>query len=307
MKTIGKKVQVFVLTVLLSMFSSHAQRESQYTQYMYNTPLLNPGYAGTEQVLKVSALHRSQWVGVDGAPVTQTLSIEDRIYGSFGGSLNVSRDEIGPLSEYICDVNISYAVQLSAKGRLSFGLKAGGRFLDIDLNKGNLTGNQTLSADNELDGEFLPILGAGLYYYTDKAYLGVSVSNLLRDNQYSGRESESYFEDRHFYLIGGYVFDLSKNWKFKPAMMLKAVEGAPFSFDFSTNFMYRDCIVLGAAYRYEAAVSGLLGFYVTEKFFIGYAYDYDLEFDQNISGGSHELFLGLRFPIGRTFESPRFF
>jgi type IX secretion system PorP/SprF family membrane protein len=251
-------------------------------------------------------LHRSQWVGVNGAPTTQTLNIEDKIVGNLGGSLNISKDAIGPLSEVLFDVNISYAVQLNSMGKLAFGLKAGGRLLDIDLNKGNLRDYQSPATTNVKDGEFSPVLGAGLYYYTDRGYLGVSASNLLKNNYYDN-DSGSNLDNSHFYLIGGYVFDLSESLKFKPAMMVKAVVGAPYSFDFSANFMYQERLVMGAAYRYNAAVSGLLGIYVTKQFFVGYAYDYDLELNQNISGGSHEIFLGLRFSLDKSYESPRFF
>jgi type IX secretion system PorP/SprF family membrane protein len=306
MKAIKNRFQVFVLAVLTCVLSMQGQREAQYTQYMYNTSLINPAYAGNEDVLKISALHRSQWVGVNGAPTTQTLNIEDKIVGNLGGSLNISKDAIGPLSEVLFDVNISYAVQLNSMGKLAFGLKAGGRLLDIDLNKGNLRDYQSPATTNVKDGEFSPVLGAGLYYYTDRGYLGVSASNLLKNNYYDN-DSGSNLDNSHFYLIGGYVFDLSESLKFKPAMMVKAVVGAPYSFDFSANFMYQERLVMGAAYRYNAAVSGLLGIYVTKQFFVGYAYDYDLELNQNISGGSHEIFLGLRFSLDKSYESPRFF
>jgi type IX secretion system PorP/SprF family membrane protein len=306
MKAIKNRFQVFVLAVLTCVLSMQGQREAQYTQYMYNTSLINPAYAGNEDVLKISALHRSQWVGVNGAPTTQTLNIEDKIVGNLGGSLNISKDAIGPLSEVLFDVNISYAVQLNSMGKLAFGLKAGGRLLDIDLNKGNLRDYQSPATTNVKDGEFSPVLGAGLYYYTDSGYLGVSASNLLKNNYYDN-DSGSNLDNSHFYLIGGYVFDLSESLKFKPAMMVKAVVGAPYSFDFSANFMYQERLVMGAAYRYNAAVSGLLGIYITKQFFVGYAYDYDLELNQNISGGSHEIFLGLRFSLDKSYVSPRFF
>ncbi len=306
MKAIKNRFQVFVLAVLTCVLSMQGQREAQYTQYMYNTTLINPAYAGNEDALKISALHRSQWVGVNGAPTTQTLNIENKIVGNLGGSLNISKDAIGPLSEVLFDVNISYAVQLTSTGKLAFGLKAGGRLLDIDLNKGNLRDYQSPATTNVKDGEFSPVLGAGLYYYTDRGYLGVSASNLLKNNYYDNN-SGSNLDNSHFYLIGGYVFDLSESLKFKPAMMVKAVVGAPYSFDFSANFMYQECLVMGAAYRYNAAVSGLLGINVTKQFFVGYAYDYDLELNQNVSGGSHEIFLGLRFSLDKSYESPRFF
>ena len=306
MKAIKNRFQVFVLAVLTCVLSMQGQREAQYTQYMYNTSLINPAYAGNEDALKISALHRSQWVGVNGAPTTQTLNIEDKIVGNLGGSLNISKDAIGPLSEVLFDANISYAVQLTSRGKLAFGMKLGGRLLDIDLNKGNLRDYQSPATTNVKDGEFSPVLGAGLYYYTERGYLGVSASNLLKNNYYDN-DSGYNLDNSHFYLIGGYVFDLSESLKFKPAMMVKAVVGAPYSFDFSANFMYQECLVMGAAYRYNAAVSGLVGIYVTKQLFVGYAYDYDLELNQNISGGSHEIFIGLRFSLDQSYESPRFF
>ena len=158
-----------------------------------------------------------------------------------------------------------------------------------------------------MDNDFLPTLGAGLYFYTDKSYFGISSPNLLENNHYRGEEGYKYLADRHLYLLAGHVFQLSDSFKFKPAGLIKVVEGAPISIDFSANFMYQDCLILGAAYRNNAAVSALVGLYITKKIFIGYAYDYDIDIKQNMTGGSHEIFLGFRFPTNKSFESPRFF
>ena len=307
MKRVQFKNRFFVIVLFLVVSSVNSQSDSQYTQYMYNTSMVNPGYAGTEEVLKVSLLHRSQWVGMDGSPTTQTLSIENSFKDRVGGSLNLSKDAIGPRSEYIFDVNLSYRIQLTSKAKLSFGLKGGGRMLDVNLNKGNLKGNQSSNNNNQLDNDFLPTLGAGLYFYTDKSYFGISSPNLLENNHYRGEEGYKYLADRHLYLLAGHVFQLSDSFKFKPAGLIKVVEGAPISIDFSANFMYQDCLILGAAYRNNAAVSALVGLYITKKIFIGYAYDYDIDIKQNMTGGSHEIFLGFRFPTNKSFESPRFF
>jgi len=205
-------------------------------------------------------------------------------------------------------VDVSYTVQTSETWKLSFGIKGTGNFFNLNVNELDFKDNAERAEIQNLN-KFTPNIGAGLYLHSDKAYIGLSVPNFLANKQkFNNREVAVYEEKMSYYLIGGYVFDLSSNVKFKPAILAKAVAGAPIQGDVSANFMFYEKLVLGAAYRWDAAVSGMAGFQITDGLFIGYAYDYDTTNLNNYSKGSHEVFL--RYELFNNFNkiiSPRFF
>ena len=288
---------------------SHAQQDSQFTQYMYNTVNVNPAYAGSRGALSLFGLHRTQWDNVEGAPTTNAFSLNTPINESnIGLGLSFVNDKIGPTTENGISVDVSYTVQTSETWKLSFGIKGTGNFFNLNVNELDFKDNAERAEIQNLN-KFTQNIGAGLYLHSDKAYIGLSVPNFLANKQkFNNREVAVYEEKMSYYLIGGYVFDLSSNVKFKPAILAKAVAGAPIQGDVSANFMFYEKLVLGAAYRWDAAVSGMAGFQITDGLFIGYAYDYDTTNLNNYSKGSHEVFL--RYELFNNFNkiiSPRFF
>lgn len=287
---------------------SYAQQDAQFTQYMYNTVNVNPAYAGSRGALSIFGLHRTQWVGVDGAPTTNAVSMNTPINDSnLGIGASFVSDKIGPTKENAISVDVSYTVQTSETFKLSFGVKGTGNFFNLDATKLNFAQQETVEAQKL--NKFTPNVGAGVYFHSDKMYVGLSVPNFITNKQkFDDTNKVAYQEKMSYYLIAGYVFDLSPNTKFKPALMTKAVSGAPLQADISGNFMFFDKLVLGAAYRWDAAVSGMAGFQITDGLFIGYAYDYDTTDLNNYSKGSHEVFL--RYELFSNFNkiiSPRFF
>jgi len=287
---------------------SYAQQDAQFTQYMYNTVNVNPAYAGSRGALSIFGLHRTQWVGVDGAPTTNAVSMNTPINDSnLGIGASFVSDKIGPTKENAISVDVSYTVQTSETFKLSFGVKGTGNFFNLDATKLNFAQQETVEAQKL--NKFTPNVGAGVYFHGEKAYIGLSVPNFITNKQkFDDTNKVAYQEKMSYYLIAGYVFDLSPNTKFKPALMTKAVSGAPLQADISGNFMFFDKLVLGAAYRWDAAVSGMAGFQITDGLFIGYAYDYDTTDLNNYSKGSHEVFL--RYELFNNFNkiiSPRFF
>lgn len=307
-----KKKFLFLL-VLLAGLSSYSQQDAQFTQYMYNTININPAYAGSRGVLSVFGLYRTQWVGLDGAPQTGSFSINTPINNSkIGLGLSVLNDKIGPSDETNISADVSYSVKTSERYKLSFGVKATAQLLNIDLNKPSryiladaLTTNQGSS--------FSPNIGAGVYWHSSDSYIGFSIPNFLETTHFKDRSGntpvvEVAKERMHLHLIGGYVFDLNESLKFKPAFLLKSVKGAPLQADVSGNFMFNDRFVLGAAYRWSAAVSLMAGFQVDKNWFIGYGYDLETTKLARYNGGSHEIFL--RYELFNKTEniiSPRFF
>jgi len=294
--------------LMLTSYASFAQQDAQYTQYMYNTININPAYAGSRGVMSVFGLHRTQWVGLDGAPTTNTFSLNTPINNSnLGVGFSLVNDRIGPTSDNTISADISYTIPMNEVYKLSFGIKASGNIFNLDTDKLDPAQANDPNLQN-FNNEFSPNFGAGVYLHSDKLYLGLSVPNFLQDSKYNDNEVAVFQERMNFYFIGGYVFDVSQSIKFKPAVLTKMVTGAPLQVDVSANFLFFDKFMLGGAYRWDAAVSALAGFQVTDGLFIGYSYDMETTNLRRYNSGSHEVFL--RFELFNKVSkmvSPRFF
>ena len=210
-----------------------AQQDSQYTQYMYNTMMINPAYAGSRDCTSIFALYRNQWVGLDGAPKTASLSFhtpfEEKHIGIGAG---IYHESIGPQSTNVVDVDFSYTLEFD-ESKLAFGLKAAAGFYNFDRNKLNLLYPNDASFEGKAN-TFLPNIGAGVFYYGEKYYVGFSIPYLLDTKTFSKtdeRKITDINEKQHYNLMGGYVFDLSPDFKFKPAALMKMVSGSPLQVD----------------------------------------------------------------------------
>lgn len=301
------KTRYIILVLLFTQILCYAQQDSQYTQYMYNTVNVNPAYAGSRESLTMFLLHRSQWVGLDGAPVTNNVSAHTPIGDSnFGAGLSFVNDRIGPVDENVISADLAYFIQISSNFKLSVGLKGTANLFNLDVNKLNIY-NQSDPQFQNFDTEFSPNIGAGLYLFSDKTYIGLSVPNFFETNRYNDNDVTVTKERMHYYLIAGHVFDLSSSIKFKPALLAKAVEGAPLQADITANFLIHDKLTLGAAYRWDSAVSGLIGFQITPSIFAGYGYDMETSKLSNYNSGSHEIFLRFEIFSNNRVADPRFF
>lgn len=305
---------VFILFLFFT--KVNAQQDAQYTQYVYNTIAINPAYAGSRETLNVTALYRAQWIGLDGGPTTQTLNINSPSGERIGLGLSFVNDEIGngTTQETYIDGVFSYSIPLSAEQKLSFGLKASANLLSLDFSKLiGFTEEQNLNFIPNIDNKLSPNFGAGIYYHSDKFYVGLSVPNFLQTEHFDNSSSSSTFlgqEQRTYYLMTGYVFDLSASLKFKPAILLKGTSGSPLQTDISTSFLYNDKLSLGAAYRWGAAFSGLVGFQLSNEIMLGLAYDREITALGNTSfnDGSFEVLLRYElFNNSRKVLNPRFF
>jgi type IX secretion system PorP/SprF family membrane protein len=307
------RTKILIIVLMFTGFVSFAQQDAQFTNYMYNTININPAYAGSRDVLSVFGLYRTQWVGLEGAPQTGTFSVNTPIGESrWGAGLGVINDRIGPSNETNIALDASYSVPLNENYKLSFGLKLSANFLNIDFNKLNIYNNFDPKFKENLN-RFSPNIGAGLYLHSENTYIGLSVPNFLETKHfdaYAGPTaiSATAKERMNFYLIAGHVFELSESLKFKPAGLAKVVTGAPLQVDLTGNFMINDKFVLGVAYRWSAALSGLVGFQANRALFIGYGYDRETTKLANYNSGSHEIFI--RYEFFKKFDkivSPRFF
>jgi type IX secretion system PorP/SprF family membrane protein len=306
------KLTVLVLTILSVI--GYAQQDAQYTQYMYNTIVVNPAYAGSRDVLSVFALHRTQWVGLDGAPVTNAVSINTPITGSnIGLGVSVVNDRIGPSDENNIAVDISYTIPTSETYKVSFGIKATANMLNVDFTKLHKYNPADSRYADNIDNKFSPNIGAGIYVHSDNTYFGLSIPYFMETKHFdaTARSSASTFianERLHYYLIAGYIFDMSTSVKFKPSILTKVVKGSPLQLDFSGNFLINEKFTAGVAYRWNAAISALVGFQASDSWFIGYSYDFDTANLANYNSGSHEIFLRYElFKKNNGIISPRFF
>lgn len=305
-----KKRILFIAFILMSIMS-YSQQDSQFTQYMYNTVNINPAYAGSRGVLSIFGLHRNQWVGLDGAPVTNTFSLNTPISKSkMGLGLSFINDRIGPSDENTISVDVSYSVPTSENFKLSFGVKGTANLLNIDFTKLSQYDPGDVLGTTNIDNKFSPNIGAGIYYHSDRSYIGFSVPNFLETEHFNKENSTASIasERMHYHLIAGHVFDLTGNIKLKPAVLGKLVQGAPLQVDISANFLFNEKFTFGAAYRWSAAVSGMVGFQVSDSWMIGYAYDMETTKLAKYNSGSHEIFL--RYELFKNYDkvvSPRFF
>ena len=307
---------LFKIFTLLSMafvaVQAHAQQDPMYTQYMYNMRIINPAYALDDpDILRIGGIYRSQWVGMEGAPETANFFAQTTLTDRVEAGISIVHDEIGDVvNENNLYADVAYVLPVSETSSLSLGVKAGVTFFDADL--------AALEAREPNDpaltniSETFPNFGVGAYWFGENYYVGLSAPNLFSAKHL---ENESGLvrvgeETTHYFFTGGYVFDINPNFKFKPAFMLRAAEGAPLSADITANVLLYDRFEVGAAYRFENTVSGLVNFQVTPELRVGYAYDYTTGNLSDFNDGTHEIMVlfDLDFLGSEGYDvSPRFF
>jgi type IX secretion system PorP/SprF family membrane protein len=305
-----KKLYLVALVVFSITMDLQAQQDPHYTQYMYNMNVINPAYAGSKENLSIGMLYRKQWVEIEDAPTTATFSGHAPVGKNVGLGLSVISDKIGPVEENNIYGDFSYTLQLGGEHKLAFGLKAGLTLHQVslfsDINHTLPDQNDPAFSENTSNSYFN--LGSGLFYYTNKYYLALSVPNMMKSKHldFNGRKFGS--EVSHYFLTGGYVFDVSENIKFKPFFMMKSAFNAPTSLDLSTNFLFNQKFEAGITYRLEDSFGAMINYAISPNVKLGYAYDHIVS-DLNVTTpSSHEIVLlfDLNFPR-KVSSSPRFF
>ncbi len=305
-----KRLYLVALVVISITMDLHAQQDPHYTQYMYNMNVINPAYAGSKENLAIGLLYRKQWVEIEDAPTTATLSGHTPVGKNVGLGLSFISDKIGPVEENNIYADFSYTLNLGGEHKLAFGLKTGITLHNValysDIYSTLPQANDPAFAE-DTNNSYLN-LGAGFFYYTNKYYLALSVPNMIKSKHlnFNGREFGS--ETSHYFLTGGYVFDVTENIKFKPFFMLKSAFNAPSSLDVSTNFLFNQKFEAGLTYRLEDSFGAMVNYAITPNVKLGYAYDHIVS-DLNVTTpSSHEIILlfDLNFPK-KVSSSPRFF
>ena len=308
-----KKKAILFVSFLFFIINASAQQDPQYTQYMYNMNVINPAYAtGTQSMLDIGSLYRTQWVGAVGAPKTLTFFGHMPVNKKVEMGFSLISDDIvdGAKKENNFYADFAYVLQLNNIHRLSLGLKAGMTSLQTNFNGFKF---ESTSSDFAFENRDIlkPNIGIGAYYFTDVYYVGLSAPNLLNSKHIEERSGISDYgsENVHAFLTGGYVFRLSDSFRLKPAFMSKFVKGAPITLDLSTNVLYNDKFEFGVAYRFGDAVSALMNVKVAQSIRVGYAYDYTTYNLGQFNSGTHEIFVLFNLDLlGKGYDkSPRFF
>ncbi|MEK8180312.1 type IX secretion system membrane protein PorP/SprF [Flavobacterium buctense] len=306
------------ILVVMSTTAALAQQDPQFTHYMYNMSVINPAYATeNKDVINMGGIYRAQWVGIKGAPTTQSFFAHKPLSKNVEMGISIVHDEIGDVvQESNIFADFAYVLSLSERTRLSFGLKAGVTLFSANFNGFQYTDPVLDPAFQNNINQTFPNIGAGTYLFGDNYYLGLSAPNLMTSRHLETNNGVvgSGVESVHFFMTGGYVFTFNgnDNFKLKPAFMAKGVEGAPVSIDLTTNVLINNRFEAGVGYRVDDSVSGLVGFYVTPTLRIGYSYDYTLSNLRSFNSGSHEVFVLFDLDLGRLSKkgydkSPRFF
>ncbi len=293
-------------------YKTNAQYDPLFTQYMFNEMFVNPAYAGSRDAISATALYRDQWVGVEGAPKTQTLSIHGPIKNKkIGLGLSVMNESIGVEKKVGILKSYAYRLQTGYNSRLSFGLQAGlinirENYLDvIEHAEGHPQFSQNVQA-------VVPNAGFGLYFSNLKFYAGFSIPRLI-DNYIDPKngveiKNKLDMQNWHYFLTGGYVFTVNETIKLKPMTMIRAADGATVQYDLSLAAFFKDAFCIGATYRSGAASAAFAQVNITKQLRLGYSYDYTLSKLNKYTSGSHEITLGYDIPLKKTgILTPRYF
>lgn len=306
-----KKIVVVTIAMffILGLGKSWGQQQAQSSLYHFNPLTYNPAYAGSRDALSITAAHRIQWVGINGAPQTTYLSAHGPIGSSqlsVGG--DITYDQIGISKTTSAYADVSYYVQVNENGhRLSFGIKGGINLFDAPLRMLHATDKDDpmqIDINNKIRGNF----GAGVYYYGPSHFFGVSSLTMLEASIFDKDQINALEQVRHYYLTAGFVFDISSTMKMRPTALVKVVKGAPIELDAEVGLLLYERIWFGVGYRHEESVRGYILANITPQLRIGYNYDYIFNDLTKYTGGTHEFMLSYEFNFDEMkFKSPRYF
>lgn len=284
---------IFCAVIFLRAQNAMAQQEPNYTNYMYVMQAYNPAYVGSRQAISGVGLYRAQWVGYDGAPVTQTICVSAPVKERLGIGLSMDNDKIGPLKSTSACVDFAYHLPISENGKLSFGMKAGVNMINSNLSYIKLDDPNDVFFNTNINNATMPKIGFGLYYYTPKFYAGLSSPQMIRKSvtgTQNGNTIDLYTPKNHMYASMGFVAKLNDYLDLRPSMLLKMVPGAPVQLDLTATVIYKKMLNAGIMYRTGESIGGLIGFTFHNALMLGYSYDWTILNKTNTYHyGSHEL------------------
>lgn len=308
-----KKTKVIIAGAILTLLSSigFAQQEAQFTQFLDNMVYYNPAYAGSHDMMSISALHRQQWVGFKGAPMSTTFSLHTPLsVDNLGLGLSALNDRVGPTNATWVNLDISYSLRFKQhNGKLAFGLKGGVSFIN-----GDIAALKKQDADDELlnvvyKNDLSANFGAGIYYHSDQFFAGFAVPRVLDNLKDMGSlTNPKFIGQRHYYLtLGGYI-NASRMLKIRPSAMLKITENAPLALDVNLGFILYDKLWLGANYRLMESCAIYIQYQISNQFKLGYAFEFSTSKLRGHNSGTHEVMLSYDLLFNnKSIATPRYF
>lgn len=297
-----KKYLLIFSLIIVQIEYSYGQQKPVLSQYMFSGLVLNPAYAGRHEYSSFTAMYRDQWVNVPGAPKLTTFTGQSGYKGrNIGTGFLISEDKIGVHSDLSIYASYAYNLRFRSGAKLSMGLQGGVDILRSDWSKLTIL-DQNDPVFNGSEINYFPNFGAGLFYYTEKFYVGLSVPYILTNSK---TKTDDYYRDvrhsRNYYLTAGNVFDIGMKLKIKPSLLLRMEDNMPLAIDLNANFYYDEIIDIGVSYRQGDAVIGILGLQLNKYIKFSYAYDYIISSLTPYTKGSHELMLQYRV----NFSAPK--
>ncbi|MBL7925113.1 MAG: type IX secretion system membrane protein PorP/SprF [Bacteroidia bacterium] len=313
MKKLNMNVRkrVFLIAIVSMMgLQAHAQFEPQFTQYMFNEMFINPAYAGSREHMAMTALYRNQWVGMDGAPKTQTFSAHTPLRNEkIAVGLSMLHEEIGVTQDFSVFGTYAYRIP-TEKGFFSMAVSGGiihhqEQLLEVKIQD---QGDYSFMGTPRLT---VPNMGFGTYYSSRNYYVGLSIPRMLQNkvDAVTGKASNKVnIPYWHYYLMGGYVFTLNESVKLKPTCMVKAVSGAPVIADIGAHVLLNEVLWLGGSYRTSDSWAAVVQMQLNKQMRLGYSYDYTLTDLNQFNSGTHEITLGYDFSFNKNkVVTPRYF
>jgi type IX secretion system PorP/SprF family membrane protein len=310
-QTSARLGMIFLLGLMLVTLQGYAQQHPLFSQYMFNGLVINPAYSGSHESMTATVAARSQWTGLRGAPQTQVASLHSplKFSRSAAGAVFV-HDKVSVINQYTAYGTYAYRIPVSKTGKLSVGAQAGVTYYQANLSELNIItqNGQTDPTFAQNESRMLPNLGIGMYYYSKKSYVGLSLPTLI-NNRWNNQDAYTKArQKRHYFLSAGHVFTLSPNLKFKPNVLLKWEEGGPFQYDLNANLLIHEIVWIGASYRMEDSVDGLLELNINNRLSFGYSYGYPISSLADVQTGTHEVVLNYRISRNKHIVfSPRYF
>jgi type IX secretion system PorP/SprF family membrane protein len=315
-----KRVLLSIIGGFLSV-ALFAQQDPNFSMYFFNPMAYNPGYAGSRDLLSGTLVHRSQWVKMPGAPVSQSLNVHSRLPDQrIGLGFSAYNDAAGPWKNTGFGLTFAYHLPLSEKAQLAFGITGNLSNVRIDFERVNYEDQADPSFINNADQKWVPDAAAGFYLYMPRFYAGLSTTHLIENyfhfTEADGADFSKFY--RQYYLTSGVVVPISENVDFRPSILLKYVQAAPLAGEVDASFIFYERLFLGAGFRTAKRVDiagtdnvavGIVQFQITNFLSAGYSYDYYINRNGTYNSGTHEFMLGWDIS-GRSkprISSPRFF
>ncbi len=301
--------KLIVLVISFFSFSGFAQQDAIYNQYLFNPFAINPAYAGSREAINTTLISRSQWVGLDGAPNTQTLGLSSPAnQKNLAWGVNLLRDKLGPTNNLFAAGTIAYRLHLN-QGTLNFGLRGGIYNSVFDNGILNFREENDILDDNVRTSSVVPTFDFGLYYYTDRFFAGLSITHLNQQRfNFDQLDNQEYFLRRHVFISTGYVYKTKKNILIKPSMLIKYSAPTGLNVDFNLNALFNEIAWIGFGVRNFSNLIFLTDINITDYLRIGYSYDLTLSKLKNFNNGSHEILIGFDFNLKKkaNLNSPRY-